>query len=300
MKRIIFLLLLYLINCFTVYKKDETVLKRETLITKDLKEERDVYVLSHTLTKKGLHLFLDAYRVEEKSRINFIREKYLENKDFKLEDKFSLGDKECRGDGFRCAGWAMIVMTYMALELSTIPVRLISFPQERIREDIKKGNVSKIRSISTDNVYFTLSDKNSYKKYNFQSDRIFIPTVELNLNSNNSKNFPYQLADNKTKKIILTGNLDFTESISRYEEFEAVLEENDLQNKLSECQLMFPNFSNSTMTYNKAKPEMENLCSKYAAQEVSDFNQSQSKLTYCYNNFDGCYYLTKATKKTKN
>lgn len=68
MKRIIFLLLLYLINCFTVYKKDETVLKRETLVTKDLKEERDVYVLSHTLTEKGLHLFLDAYRMEEKSR----------------------------------------------------------------------------------------------------------------------------------------------------------------------------------------------------------------------------------------
>ncbi len=300
MKQITFLLLLYLINCFTVYKKDETVLKRETLITKDVKEERDVYVLSHSLTQKGLHLFLDAYRVEEKSKVNFIREKYLENKDFKLEDKYSLGDKECRGGGFSCAGWAMIVMTYMALELSTIPVRLISFPQERIREDIKKGNVSKIRSISTDNVYFAFSDKKSYKKYNFQSDRIFIPTEELNLNSNNSKNFPYKLVDNNTKNIILAGNFDFTESISKYEEFESLLEENNFKNKLSECQLMFPNFSNSTITYNKAKLEMENLCSKYAAREVNDFNQRQSKLTYCYNNFDGCYYLTKGTKKTKN
>ncbi|HNO22127.1 MAG TPA: hypothetical protein PKK94_04065, partial [Leptospiraceae bacterium] len=167
-------------------------------------------------------------------------------------------------------------------------------------EDIKKGNVSKIKSISTDDVYFILSDKNSDKKYNFQNDRIFIPTVELNLNSNNSKNFPYQLADNKTKKIILSGSFDFTESISKYEELEAVLEENNLQNKLSECQLMFPNFSSSAVTYSKAKLEMENLCSKYAAREVSDPNQSQSKVTYCYNNFDGCYYLTKAAKKTKN
>lgn len=298
MKQIVFLLLLYLINCFTVYKKDETVLKRETLITKDIKEERDVYILAPTLNQKGLHLFLDAYRVEEKGKVNFIREKYLENKDFKLEDKYSLGNKECRGN--ECIGWAIIVTTYMALELSTIPVRLISFPQERIREDIKKGNVSKIKSISTDDVYFILSDKNSDKKYNFQNDRIFIPTVELNLNSNNSKNFPYQLADNKTKKIILSGSFDFTESISKYEELEAVLEENNLQNKLSECQLMFPNFSSSAVTYSKAKLEMENLCSKYAAREVSDPNQSQSKVTYCYNNFEGCYYLTKAAKKTKN
>ena len=79
MKPITLLLLLFLLNCFTVYKKDETVLEKETLETKDVKEERDVYVLTHSLTPKGLYLFLDAYRVEEKSKVDFIREKYLEN-----------------------------------------------------------------------------------------------------------------------------------------------------------------------------------------------------------------------------
>jgi hypothetical protein len=80
MKPITLLLLLFLLNCFTVYKKDETVLEKETLETKDVKEERDVYVLTHSLTTKGLYLFLDAYRVEEKSKVDFIREKYLERK----------------------------------------------------------------------------------------------------------------------------------------------------------------------------------------------------------------------------
>jgi hypothetical protein len=90
MKLITFILLLSLLNCFTVYKKDETVLEKETLETKEVKEERDVYVLTHSLTPKGLYLFLDAYRVEEKSKIDFIREKYKENKDYRLEDKVNI------------------------------------------------------------------------------------------------------------------------------------------------------------------------------------------------------------------
>ncbi len=42
MKPITFLLLLSLLNCFTVYKKDETVLEKETLETKDVKGEFDL------------------------------------------------------------------------------------------------------------------------------------------------------------------------------------------------------------------------------------------------------------------
>ncbi len=300
MKPITFLLLLSLLNCFTVYKKDETVLEKETLETKDVKEERDVYVLTHSLTPKGLYLFLDAYRIEEKSKIDFIREKYQDHRDFKFTDKHSSNmDEHCRGAGLGCAGLAVIAMTYIALEFSTIPVRLISFPQERIREDIQKGSVSKIKSISTNNVNFALLDKNASKKYNFQSDRIFIPTSELKLDSFNSKKFPYQLTDSKTKNIILAGNFDFSESISKYKEFETILEENNLKNKLAECKFIYPNLTNPGITYDKAKIELENLCSNYAGREVNDFNQSQSRHTYCYNSFDSCYYLTRDAKKTK-
>ena len=298
-KTITLLLLLFLLNCFTVYKKDETVLEKETLETKDVKEERDVYVLTHSLTPKGLYLFLDAYRVEEKSKVDFIREKYQDHRDFKFTDKHSSNmDEHCRGAGLGCAGLAVIAMTYIALEFSTIPVRLISFPQERIREEIKKGNVSKIKSIATNNVNFALLDKNSNRKYNFQSDRIFIPMSELKLDSFNSKNFPYQLTDSKTKNIILAGNFDFSESISKYKEFETILEENNLKNKLAECKLIYPNLSDPGITYEKAKIDLDNICPKYGMQ-VSDPNENQNRYTYCYNNFDGCYYLTRDTKKTK-
>ena len=296
-KTITLLLLLFLLNCFTVYKKDETVLEKETLETKDVKEERDVYVLTHSLTPKGLYLFLDAYRVEEKSKVDFIREKYKENKDFTFNDKYNFLEK-CRG----CGEGGFIILPSVILvilaEFTTIPFRTMSFPQERIREEIKKGNVNKIKSISTNNVHFALLDKNSNRKYNFQSDRIFIPMSELKLDSFNSKNFPYQLTDSKTKNIILAGNFDFSESISKYKEFETILEENNLKNKLAECKLIYPNLSDPGITYEKAKIDLDNICPKYGMQ-VSDPNENQNRYTYCYNNFDGCYYLTRDTKRTK-
>ena len=298
MKPITFLLLLSLLNCFTVYKKDETVLEKETLETKDVKEERDVYVLTHSLTPKGLYLFLDAYRVEEKSKIDFIREKYKENKDYRFNDKYKLVS-DCTGDGWGCLSFAIIGIGIMVIEYTSIPFRVMSSPQERIREDIQKGNVSKIKSISTNNVHFALLDKNSNKKYNFQSDRIFIPTSELKLDSFNSKNFPYQLTDSKTKNIILAGNFDFSESISKYKEFETILVGNKLKNKLAECKLIYPNLTNPRITYDKAKIELENLCPKYAGLEVNNPNENQNRYTYCYNNFDGCYYLTRDTKRMK-
>lgn len=297
MKPITFLLLLSLLNCFTVYKKDETVLEKETIETKDVKEERDVYVLTHSLTPRGLYLFLDAYRVEEKSKIDFIREKYLENKDFTFNDRYNFLEK-CRG----CGEGGFIILPSVILvilaEFTTIPFRTMSFPQERIREDIQKGNVSKIKSISTNNVNFALSYKNSNKKYKFQNDRIFIPMNELKLDSFNSKNFPYQLTDSKTKNSILAGNFDFSESISKYKEFETILEENNLKNKLSECKLIYPNLNDPAITYDTAKMELDNICPKYGMQ-VSDPTENQNRYAYCYNNFDGCYYLTRDTKRMK-
>lgn len=299
MKAIFFLLLLSLLNCFTVYTKDETVLEKEKLRTEDLKEERDVYVLTHSLNSKGLYLFLDAYRVEEKSKVDLIREKYKENKDFKYEDRYNLGKGGGCGSGDGCAVLAIIAMTYIALEFSTIPIRLMSLPQDRIREEIQKGNVNKIAPITTNHISFTPLNKDSKKKYRFQEDRIFIPIAELELDSFNSKKFPYQLQDSKTNNLILESNFDFSESISKYKELEPIIEENNFKTKLAECRLIYPNLTSPEVTYDKAKVELENICSNYAAREVNDFNKSQSRHTYCYNNFEGCYYLTRDLKNLK-
>ena len=166
MKPITLLLLLFLLNCFTVYKKDETVLEKETLETKDVKEERDVYVLTHSLTPKGLYLFLDAYRVEEKSKIDFIREKYKENKDYKFDDQYIKG---CRDNG--CLIVLAIAIPITILIAPTIPLQMRSEPQERIREEIKKGKVEKIGIISTSNISFELLDRNPSKKFLFKNKR---------------------------------------------------------------------------------------------------------------------------------
>lgn len=170
MKPITFLLLLSLLNCFTVYKKDETVLEKETLETKDVKEERDVYVLTHSLTPKGLYLFLDAYRVEEKSKVDFIREKYLENKDYKFDDQYI---KECKYND--CLIVLAIAIPITILIAPTIPLQMRSEPQERIREEIKKGKVEKIGIISTNNISFELLDRKPSKKFLFKNDKLSIP-----------------------------------------------------------------------------------------------------------------------------
>ncbi|MBK9500308.1 MAG: hypothetical protein IPO06_13190 [Leptospiraceae bacterium] len=87
-----YLILFSLANCFTVFTKDETVLESETLETKNVKEERDVYILTSNLNKDGLYLLLDAYRVKEEKSINSIKEKYQENKDFRLDKVVMVGD----------------------------------------------------------------------------------------------------------------------------------------------------------------------------------------------------------------
>ncbi|HMV45571.1 MAG TPA: hypothetical protein PK079_19105 [Leptospiraceae bacterium] len=209
MRIIAFLLLLSLINCWKVYTRNETVLDKQTLETKEIKEQKDVFILSHSLTPKGLFLFLDAYKVEEQSQIDFIREKYKENKDFTFNDKYNFQEK-CKGCGTGGLFILPIVVSVILIELTTIPFRLVSFPQERIKEEIQKGNVRKIQSISTNDIYFAILDKNSNRKYKFQSDRIFIPIAELKLDSINSRKFPYQLIDSRTNDILLTGNFDFS------------------------------------------------------------------------------------------
>ena len=86
MKKIAWLLLFSFTHCFTVFTKDETILESEKLETKEVNEERDVYILTQSLTKDGLYLLLDAYRVKEENSVNVIKEKYQVNKDFKWND----------------------------------------------------------------------------------------------------------------------------------------------------------------------------------------------------------------------
>jgi len=222
MKPITLLLLLFLLNCFTVYKKDETVLEKETLKTKDVKEERDVYVLTQTLTPKGLYLFLDAYRVEEKSKVDFIREKYLENKDYKFDDQYI---KECKNNG--CLIVLAIAIPITILIAPTIPLQMRSEPQERIREEIKKGKVEKIGIIPTSNISFVLLDRKPSKKFLFKNDKLSIPMQILELDSFTVKSLPYKLINEDNKNILLKGEFDFSELANKDKEIMSIIQSNN-------------------------------------------------------------------------
>ena len=231
--RVIFYLILFSIaNCFTVYTKGETVLESEKFNSKNVKEVNDVYVLTHSITKDGLYLLLDGYRVEEDNQIDFIKEKYKENKDFKLNDY----TKEIASDNKKdnepiCDGPITIVCIVVGLpvliaadyiyksaillELPTLPFRLMSEPQERIREEIKKGNASKIGIVSTNDMAITFLNSKPIIEYEFREDKVIIPLEELGLEKGKTKVFNFEVLSLKTRKVFLTGNLKLPDDVKR-------------------------------------------------------------------------------------
>lgn len=231
MRIFIYLILFSLSNCFTVYTKDETVLESERISTKNVKEEKDVFVLTHSNTEEGLYLLLDGYRVEEDNQIDFIKEKYKENKDFKLNDY----SKEIATDNKKdnepiCEGAITIVCIVVGLpvlvaadyiyksaillELPTLPFRLMSQPQERIREEIKKGNATKIGIVSTKDIAITFLNSKPIKEYEFRADKVIIPLDELGLEKGKTKNFNFQVLSIRTRKVLLTGYLNLEEDMN--------------------------------------------------------------------------------------
>ncbi len=231
MRVIIYLILFSLANCFTIYTKGETILQSEKINTKNVKEEKDVFVLTHSFTNDGLYLLLDGYRVEEDNQIDLIKEKYKENKDFKLNDytKKIASDNKKDNEPI-CNGAIVVVCVVVALpvliaadyvyksaillELPTLPIRLMSEPQERIREEIKKGNITKIGIVSTSDIAITFLNQKPIMIYEFREDKVFIPLEELSLEKGKTKNINFEVLSLKTRKILLTGNINLAEDIN--------------------------------------------------------------------------------------
>ena len=282
MKPITLLLLLFLLNCFTVYKKDETVLEKETLKTKDVKEERDVYVLTQTLTPKGLYLFLDAYRVEEKSKVDFIREKYLENKDYKFDDQYI---KECKNNG--CLIVLAIAIPITILIAPTIPLQMRSEPQERIREEIKKGKVEKIGIISTSNISFELLDRNPSKKFLFKNDKLSIPMQILELDSFTVKSLPYKLINEDNKNILLKGEFDFSELANKDKEIMSIIQGNNELKESAKCNTQYPEMLKQDLPSKK-----QFIYRKYCGEESTPYWQNWN-YEECIDRVGKCYKITR-------
>ena len=100
------------------------------------------------------------------------------------------------------------------LELPTIPFRLISEPRERIREEIKKGNATKIGIVPTAGMAIIFPNHKPIKEFEFQEDKIFIPLEDLDFDKIKSNTYHYEILSLKTRKILLTGNLNLTEDIN--------------------------------------------------------------------------------------
>ena len=180
--RVMFYLILFsLANCFTVFTKNETIIESETLETKNVKEERDVYILTSNLNKDGLYLLLDAYRAKEEKSVNSIKEKYQENKGFRFTEPKNGYGGGCAPSIELCAAIIVIASTVAIAELTTMPFRLMSEPQERIRNEILTNQSTKIKVLSTKDVSFVLLDRNPSKEYIFKNDKVFIPMQELEL-----------------------------------------------------------------------------------------------------------------------
>ena len=52
------------------------------------------------------------------------------------------------------------------------------------------------------------------KEFEFQEDKIFIPLEDLDFDKIKSNTYHYEILSLKTRKILLTGNLNLTEDIN--------------------------------------------------------------------------------------
>ena len=90
----------------------------------------------------------------------------------------------------------------------------MSQPQERIREEIKKGNATKIGIVSTKDIAITFLNNKPIKEYEFREDKVIIPLEELGLEKEKAKNFNFQVLSIRTRKVLLTGNLNLAEDVN--------------------------------------------------------------------------------------
>ena len=288
--RVMFYLILFsLANCFTVFTKDETVLESETLETKNVKEERDVYILTSNLNKDGLYLLLDAYRVKEEKSINSIKEKYQENKDFRLD---KVHGSPC-GSLEACAGVILIAATIMIAELPTIPFRLMSDPQERIRNEILTNQSTKIKVLSTKDVSFVLLDRNPSKEYVFKNDKVFIPMQELELDYFTFKKLPYKVVAADKKKVLLKSELNVSKEAGKNNEIMDIIRKNNQTKKSATCNTTFPHMTKQNVTYDDVHPGALAMCERKYKPFASDFTSGTDAYDACVASIRECYDATR-------
>ena len=288
--RVMFYLILFsLANCFTVFTKDETILESETLETKNVKEERDVYILTSNLNKDGLYLLLDAYRVKEEKSVNSIKEKYQENKDF----KFNEGGGGCAPPIELCAAIIVIASTVAIAELTTMPFRLMSEPQDRIRNEILTNQSTKIKVLSTKDVSFVLLDRNPSKEYVFKNDKVFISMQELELDYFTFKKLPYKVVTADKKKVLLKSELNVSKEAGKHNEIMDIIRKNNQTKKSATCNTTFPHMTKQNVTYDDVLPSANALCREKYRTFTSDFSRGTEEYDACVASIRECYDATR-------
>ena len=288
-----YLILFSLANCFTVFTKDETVLESETLETKNVKEERDVYILTSNLNKDGLYLLLDAYRVKEEKSINSIKEKYQENKDFRFTEPKNGYGGGCGGSLEVCAAIIVIASTVAIAELTTMPFRLMSEPQDRIRNEILTNQSTKIKVLSTKDVSFVLLDRNPSKEYVFKNDKVFIPMQELELDYFTFKKLPYKVVTADKKKVLLKSELNVSKEAGKHNEIMDIIRKNNQTKKSATCNTTFPHMTKQNVTYDDVLPSANALCREKYRTFTSDFSGGTKEYDACVASIKDCYDATR-------
>ena len=293
MRIFIYLILFSLANCFTVFTKDETILESETLETKNVKEERDVYILTSNLNKDGLYLLLDAYRVKEEKSINSIKEKYQENKDFRFTEPKNGYGGGCGGSLEVCAAIIVIASTVAIAELTTMPFRLMSEPQDRIRNEILTNQSTKIKVLSTKDVSFVLLDRNPSKEYVFKNDKVFIPMQELELDYFTFKKLPYKVVTADKKKVLLKSDLNVSKEAGKNNEIMNIIRKNNQTKKSATCNTTFPHMTKQNVTYEEVLPSANALCREKYRTFTSDFSGGTKEYDTCVASIKDCYDATR-------
>jgi len=284
-----YLILFSLANCFTVFTKNETIIESETLETKNVKEERDVYILTSNLNKDGLYLLLDAYRAKEEKSVNSIKEKYQENKDF----KFNEGGGGCAPPIELCAAIIVIASTVAIAELTTMPFRLMSEPQERIRNEILTNQSTKIKVLSTKDVSFVLLDRNPPKEYVFKNDKVFIPMQELELDYFTFKKLPYKVVGADKKKVLLKSELNVSKEAGKNNEIMNIIRKNNQTKKSATCNTTFPHMTKQNVTYEEVLSSANALCREKYRTFTSDFSRGTEEYDACVASIRECYDATR-------
>ncbi len=180
----------------------------------------------------------------------------------------------------------------MAAELVTMPLRLMTEPQERIRKEIQTNNSTKIKAISTKNISFALLDRSPSKEYIFKNDKIFIPMKELELDYFNFKSFPYKVMSADKKIILLKGEFHFSKEHDRNKEITSIVHENNRTKKSALCRFKYPPMRTQGKQYEEIYRSSEESCKKESPFWATDFKGNEKYLA-CVEGIKDCYEATR-------